>query len=456
MFDTVFTSVGSSTELFTVHNNNNKPIKISSITLGGGLTSPYRLNVDGVPGKSFSDVEIGPNDSIWIFVEVTIDPHNQNTPFVVSDSIIFQTNHNLQYVHLVAWGQDAHFHHSLPGDGPLFFIPTNDLTWTNDKPHVIYGYAIVDSGETLSIEQGTNVHIHPGSGIIVLSSGTLKINGTTINPVTIQGDRLGMDYQDVPGQWDRIWFSNLTHSNLVNGTNEIGPGSKNSVIKNAIIKNGNIGLHIDTVFSPSDVTLRLENTIVQTMAGYDLLLRGSVMNAYNCVFANSGLQVTQALYGGTYNFYHCTFANFWRNSSRQDPSVNLNNYFGIVVRPLNAYFGNCILYGDLETELSVDSYPNAAPGLFNFRFDHTIIKAGNNFSLSNPIHYTTVYAARNGQFDPRFVNPDENNYDLDSASSNAIDKGDQAIVLIDPVLNFDIKNNPRPINLPDLGAYERR
>ena len=85
-------------------------MKVSSIRLATGDQSMFRLNVDGLPGRSFSDVEIGADDSIFIFVEVTVDPNNQNTPLVVTDSILFETNGNLQDIDLVAWGQDAYFH----------------------------------------------------------------------------------------------------------------------------------------------------------------------------------------------------------------------------------------------------------------------------------------------------------------------------------------------------------
>ena len=96
LFDTVFTTVGSSTEVFTVYNRKNQAIKISSIRLASGMTSNYRLNVDGVPGKSFEDVEIAAEDSLFIFVEVTVDPNNTKTPLIESDSIHFETNGKLQ------------------------------------------------------------------------------------------------------------------------------------------------------------------------------------------------------------------------------------------------------------------------------------------------------------------------------------------------------------------------
>src|SRR5476651_1317000 len=61
-FDTVFTTVGSATQNFVIYNHHNQPINISSIRLANGAASNFRLNVDGSPGKTFTNVQIGPND----------------------------------------------------------------------------------------------------------------------------------------------------------------------------------------------------------------------------------------------------------------------------------------------------------------------------------------------------------------------------------------------------------
>jgi hypothetical protein len=92
IFDTVFTSVGSSTYQLKVYNNENFPINISTIRLAKGDNSPYRINVDGNSGSKHHNVEIASMDSIFIFVEVTIDPNNSNNPFIVQDSILFEQN----------------------------------------------------------------------------------------------------------------------------------------------------------------------------------------------------------------------------------------------------------------------------------------------------------------------------------------------------------------------------
>ena len=153
------------------------------------------------------------------FLEVTIDPSNNTTPYILSDSIIFSSDNNSQTVKLVAWGQDAYFHtpntfgEIINGtDTTKFYYHLLDcsMPWENDKPYVIYGYAIVDPGNTLTINEGCQVYLHKNSGLIIGNpfkeekGGTLIINGQLGNEVTFQGDRLDSWYKDSPGQWDRI------------------------------------------------------------------------------------------------------------------------------------------------------------------------------------------------------------------------------------------------------------
>ena len=50
LFDTVFTSLGSTTHHLMIYNKHDDDLKISSIRLLGGEDSPYRLNLDGESG----------------------------------------------------------------------------------------------------------------------------------------------------------------------------------------------------------------------------------------------------------------------------------------------------------------------------------------------------------------------------------------------------------------------
>ena len=78
--DTVFSNIGSSTYNLKVYNNSNDNILIPRIQLSQGENSMYRLNVDGMTGtttgKIFDDVEILAKDSMYIFIETTIDIQN--------------------------------------------------------------------------------------------------------------------------------------------------------------------------------------------------------------------------------------------------------------------------------------------------------------------------------------------------------------------------------------------
>ena len=69
---TLFTLGPSPTHKFLVHNRNDKGIVISRIAFADDPTGAFRLNVDGISGKEFSNVEIRENDSIYVFVEATL------------------------------------------------------------------------------------------------------------------------------------------------------------------------------------------------------------------------------------------------------------------------------------------------------------------------------------------------------------------------------------------------
>src|SRR5690606_30824264 len=108
-FDTVFTTVGTTTKNFRIYNPHKGSLLISSIRLRKGDQSAFRINVDGISSSQMKDVEILGEDSLYVFVEATIDPKDQDMPFFVEDEIEFITNGNIQQVKLLAFGQDAYY-----------------------------------------------------------------------------------------------------------------------------------------------------------------------------------------------------------------------------------------------------------------------------------------------------------------------------------------------------------
>ncbi len=446
LFDTVFTTVGSSTQLLMVYNNHNQKMNISSISLAGGNASRFRLNINGKSTRAITSVDIAANDSMFIFAEVTVDPNNTTTPFIITDSILFVTNGNSQYVKLVAFGQNAHFYYAAPGS--LFdSIPQPGAVWDSTLPYVIYGYLPVIYD--LTIKEGTKVYFHANSGIVVFSGATLKINGTLGHEVIFQGDRLELAYRDVPGQWDEILLSNLDPSNL-QAPNK--PGSKGNIFNYAIIKNGSIGIEADTVYNPSDVTLTINNSIIENMSTAGIVGKCTHIVGANCVFANCANECGAFTLGGGYSFRQCTFANYWGYGSTQRtaPALLVNNYYRTPdsvyhVRPLDsAYFGNCIVYGSNDDEVGLDFHTNS----YNYFFDSDLLKS--KVTYSGTYSHNIILNQ-----DPVFKDYSFtiNNYRLNTGSM-AKGKGDAAIESRGSfIITQDITG--KPLNIPpDLGAYQ--
>ena len=87
-YDTVFTTTGSITKSFKIINENDQKLRLSKVKLMGGAGSSYKMNVNGSATTEVNDLEIAANDSIYVFVSVTINPNAANLPFIVSDSIL--------------------------------------------------------------------------------------------------------------------------------------------------------------------------------------------------------------------------------------------------------------------------------------------------------------------------------------------------------------------------------
>lgn len=436
IFDTVFTTMGSVTKRLMVYNNNDNAVKISSVRLAGGSNSPYRVNIDGSSGTEVRDIEIGGNDSLFVFVRVTVDPVNDNLPIIVKDSVIFETNGNQQDVDLVAWGQDAHYilgTKQSEGLPPYKIIAGEgeNVHWTNDKPYVIVGYAVVDSLGFLTVDPGCRIHFYNNSGLWIYRHGGIQVNGTLEEPVTFQGVRLEDAYDDVPGQWDRIWINEST---------------VNSEFNYAIIKNGTIGIQAETFINGLGNTLFLNNTQILNMQGWGIFTRFYNIEGNNLIVANSGSSLLNLTTGGKYQFRNSTFANYWGYGVRKDPLLHLSDYYiyfngeeqlvytGDVEM---AYFGDCIFYGNLDNEIFLDKYPESN-SLFNYQFDYSLLKSNN---LGDEFFTNCIF-----NDDPLFLDPRANDYHIDSLSparNMGIPMGNQ----------YDLDGIIRS-ETPDLGAYE--
>lgn len=444
LFDTVFTNMGSSTEVFLVINNGSSSVTFTDIFIPSGNGSVYRMNVSGYTGNTLTDIELDGNDSIYVFVEVTLDPNGGNTPLIHTDSIVFTINGNSKNVQLAAFGQDANYFYptdTLSSGLQYSVIPCN-TSWKPGKPIVIVGWAVIDENCLLQIEAGTQIYFFNNGALWVYPGGTLQVNGELNNPVVFQGTRMGYEYENNPGQWDRI---------LIN------EGSSQNYIHNAIIKNGYIGLQCDnfdalggTLGTPTG--LELKNVVVKNMSGIGIFSRNYNITGYNSLVTNCGQYVAAFTYGGTVKFYHSTFANYWSGSTRNFPSLFVNNYFfdgaSIYSDDLNFEFNNGIVYGNVENEFGFDSVVTSQ---LNFRFDHSLIRIDPEEPTDNTNRYFEIIKNQ----DPLFFDAQKSDFRLNEGSP-AINIGSKSFVQqFIPKLLFDLKGSNRTMSgNPDAGAYE--
>ena len=420
VFDTVFTTIGSTTEQFRIYNTNNKNILIEEVQLMGGEDSPFRLNLDGASGISHGDISLVGNDSLYMFVEVTLDINNQISPLVIEDSIRFRTNGIDQYVNLAVWGQDAYFHYQDEAQG----------TWLANKPHVIYGYSLVDSAQTLTIEAGAQVHLHKSS-LLYIYKGSLQVNGFLDNEVVFQGDRLEPLYDNVPGQYYGIYF------------NQALP----SIIDYAIIKNGTSGIHIYSEESNiADYAVTIKNSKIFNHSSYGIFLfDGASIKGENLLVSKNGYHSLLVLKGGRFNFNHCNFMGY---GFAQSPAIGIRNYYDDPALGSDITEGvlyNCVISGNLETEIVMDTIQNPS-GQFNFDIKHCFLQAEEQYQDSFYENCIWRIALDNN------VLPDFNNiseYDFGFPNGSVLQgAGFSTSVFSDILGNF--RNNP-----PDIGAVEQ-
>ena len=455
IFDTIFTTIGSTTEALRIYNTHDQPINISNLRLAGGNSSFYRINVDGEPGIEFENIEIPAEDSLWVFVEVTLDPNNLDNPLIVTDSILFETNGNLQDVDLVAWGQDANFFYptnSISGfpdftclDGDCFNQnPCVEITWDDPKPYVIYGYLVVDSCDILNISPGTQIHFHANSGLWVYSYGEIKAIGSADEPIVFQGDRLESIYDEIPGQWDRIWI------------NEGESGTQN-VFRHCEIKNNFIGIQAEPlVLNEADVTgpsaenqLIIENTIIKNNSAAGLLIRNYNISSTNSLFANAGQYCSAITGGGEYQFLHCTFGNYWQFSTRTTPAFFIGNIYedvlgNVQVRDIsNSFVHNSIIYGNSFDELI---YNFDDDGMSDIVFDGLAVKVDETNVNDNNFF---VQAGLRINQNPDFVEPSDGDFHiLESSPCKDFYNSPNS-----PFIINDLELNLRTLPA-DLGCYE--
>ncbi len=421
-FDTVFVSAGSVTQSFKIINENNQRLRLQNVQLMGLNNSSYRININGIPSASVNDLEIGANDSVYVFVQVNIDPTAAAQPFIVRDSIRIDFNGNTRWVQLEAWGQNAHY---LRG----YELPGNE-TWTNDLPYVILDYLYVPVNTVLTLEQGVRLYMHANAPIVV--DGTMRVNGVvdSIGRVYFQSDRLDEPYSNYPASWPGIYFR---------------PPSEGNQLRYAVIKNAYQALVAEGLPPGPDPKLLLDACVIDNAYDIGIWSRASSVQGINSLISNCGRNLFIEG-GGQHRFTHCSFVSYSNNYiSHTEPVLRISDNIEGVINPLDASFINNIFWGEgglVDDEVQVNRSGNSS---FIVDFDHNLWKLTN---TPGNISSAGIVNNQPPQFDSIDINRRYYDFRLKD-NSPALGAGRPSAILT------DMDGNSRDANNPDLGAFER-
>lgn len=433
-FDTVFTSVGSATECFVVHNSNDIGVTLQA-TLCGGNASPFRMNVDGQSGTVVPDIRIASDDSAYCFVSVNIDPHDSDSPVLAFDSIRFtNAGGTSQYVYLSAFGQDVVIlrRHTFKSDTVL----------SSRRPFLVYDTLTVGEGASLTVEKGARLYFHD-DGILHIS-GRILAEGTCDSTILMRGDRMDrmlndMPYDLVSGRWGGIIIDSCSFGNR---------------FVSCDIHGGTWGVRADTSSTDFEKLL-LDGTTIHNVKGDALQLNNCSARIVNSQITNAGNHCVSIL-GGDNTFVYCTIANFYP-WSQCGTALNLTNVNSKNIYPIRrADFRNSVITGYGQEGLSVvladsvTSDDGISPENFSFRNSLILAKDTAGLGMKDCIcenDTCQVYGADNFRsvlkVDFRF------DFRLDSLSSA------RSLATPVPCIDYDIRGVARPCDAsPDAGCFQ--
>lgn len=424
-FDTVFTSVGSVTQSVKIYNNNEGRITLSSVRLAGGAQSPFKINIDGVSAIESNKISLRANDSLYLFVQVNVNPTSGQLPFVVEDSIEINYNGNSKWLQLRAYGQNAIFLKNQ--------VITQNTNWNNALPYVILGSLKIRSGAVLSLDPGTKVFAHADAPILV--NGTIHANGTVAAPVVFAGDRIDPDYKNLPAAWPGIFLLDSSQDNL---------------FRHSIIQNAYQGLISQGFADNGNPRLTVSQSIVQNIYDAGILCLNTEAAIDNSLIANCGNNLAIML-GGKYTVVNCTVASYGNGYfAHKNPVLVATDFYNqngnVFTAGLYARFINNIFWGDNGSVDNEVAMVKKGTGTFDVKFQNCLYKAKD--AVTNATFSNCILNAA-----PLFdsINTTRKIYDFHltkNANSPAVHAGTATS------FSFDLDGKPLGAQ-PDLGCYQR-
>lgn len=402
-FDTVFTDLGTPTARLIVSNRAKKGIIISSISLKNP-NSNFSINVDGVSGKSFHDVEIWREDSIFMFIECFIPESSAHEPYRVEDELIFVTNGVTQKIILEAYGQNVTRLRATRISG--------ETRLTAEQPYIIFDSLVVEKGGLLRIDPDTKMLFHDGAELIV--HGRMEACGEPGQLIQMRGDRLdnvlpNVSYDILAGQWKGIRISRESFGNRLEYVD---------------MRSTSDGLRLDSCGDLSQRKLELRNSWLHNSQSNVLSAKHCDIVAYGVCFSESPEAVV-SLTGGSADFVQCTIANNYLFSAITEPLLCLYHCLpseeeeASGINPLMKFsLANSIIYGigkdinvgDLTgSEVFFRNVSFKAEGSDDDNFINCLWDCDPLFLTDRPIYYFNYHVSPDspviGKGDPLLLTP---------------------------------------------------
>ena len=441
-FDTVITTVPSSTKRVWIFNNNKVGLRIKSARLATGEASSFRINVDGRTGPEVTDLEVLKEDSIMMLVEVTLRETRVDDSVLMCDSVLFTLESGtVQKLILEAYGQDAIIMRAPECQhGEV-------MTFSSGKPYLIYDSLVVRNGGTLNIEAGATLMFHSGASLLVY--GQLNINGTEGNMAVLRGDRTDkifpyLPYDRIDAQWGGI---------------RLFASSVGNTIRYADIHGGNYGVVCDSSGVDADKLL-LENSIITNVCGYGLFAEDCKVNVRNSIISNARMDCVNVT-GGVYDFVHCTIAQFYAlGATSEGNALRVSNVKGLDYHALSFRIDNSIVTGFATDEIFASRFDGnneltKDEALFDLLFRNCLVttdtKGAEQYFVDCIVDDVTSELNRRKHFKCVDTHDFVFDYHLDSLSS-ACGKASSAYL---SSLPKDMYGSERVYGNVDIGALQR-
>ena len=332
-FDTLVSTIPSSTKTLYAFNNNNNGMRVRTIQLEGGATSHFRVNVDGryLADGIWHDFEVLRHDSLVIRIEMTPPEAGGTEPLYFKENLHFLLENGAQQTVVLTGGSiDAYITKGLIIDA--------STTLLTDKPYVIYDSLVVKPEAELTLGEGTKLMFHDKAALHVY--GKLTVQGSLEKPVILRGDRMDhmfdyLPYDNTPSRWEGI---------------VIHRGSFGNKLLYCDLHSSRFGIICeDTEQLKPDETnpsVTLDCCILHNIGGDGLQFNNCVSSVTNTQISNT-LGHTVNINGGSHHFVYCTLAQFYPFTGDIGDGLHLvssegGDEYGMLRK---AHFINCVITG---------------------------------------------------------------------------------------------------------------